>query len=145
MELGNVYETRCGECRALADELSGNVPTATKDQRDRFAGFVRARQAESIERLFERIASVDPQNIYASFLETCFGHAINQIFSTLGWELRLDLVERFLRRQFEDDLSTHVFVSFNYTSHLIELWSPRQTVYGSQGMAMALNSRLYSR
>jgi hypothetical protein len=133
MELGNVYETPCGECRELADELSGNVPTATKDQRDRFAALVRARQAESIERLFERIASVDPQNIYASGLETYFRHAINQIFSALGWELRLDLVERFLRRQFEDDLRTHVFVSFNYDLALdraVEcaadgLWQPR--------------------
>jgi hypothetical protein len=113
MELADVYEMRCEECKLYAGQLSKNVPAATKEQRDQFAALVRSRQPESIERLFERIPS-PPQNIFASGLGTSFQHAINQVFSTIGWDLRLDLLERFLRKQFEDDRRTHVFVSFNY-------------------------------
>ena len=131
MELGDVYEKRCDECKQCANQLGKDVLAATTEQRDNFAALVRSRQPESIEGLFERISS--PQNIYASGLGTSFRYAINQVFSVIGWELRLDLLERFLRKQFEDDRRTHVFISFNYDLALdraVEraargLWQPK--------------------
>src|SRR5258708_3938839 len=66
MELGDVYEIRCDECKQFASQIGKDVPTATTEQRDQFAALVPSRQPESIERLFERISS--PQNIYASGL-----------------------------------------------------------------------------
>ena len=133
MELGEVYEIGCDECKQFASQIGKDVPTATQEQRDQFATLVRSRQPESIERLFERISSIAPQNIYASGLETSFGFAINQVFAVIGWELQLDLLEGFLRKRFEDDRRTHVFISFNYDLALdraVEsaargLWQPR--------------------
>jgi len=116
MEVGSVHETACGECLRLATALRGDGQT-TDEERRRFAALVRNRPSESIEALFERVESMSPDTpgfAIASGLPVYFRYAINQVFSAIGWELRLDILTRFLTRQFEDDQSAHVFVSFNY-------------------------------
>jgi hypothetical protein len=133
MELGDVYERFCLACKRLAEQIGRNVPMAPKAQRDRFAELVGSREPESIETLFERIVLKEPGNIYASGLPTYFRYAVNQVFVGIGWDLKLDVLESFLRKRFADNASTHVFVSFNYDlvfDKCIEsaadgLWQPR--------------------
>lgn len=134
MELGKVYESACNDCLKLATQLGRVGPTAAKTDRDRFAALVRGRRPESIEALFERVALMRSPNIYGSGLGNYFRFAINQVFSSIGWNLRLDRLTRFLTRQFQqDDRRKHVFVSFNYDLVLdraVEiasdgLWQPR--------------------
>jgi hypothetical protein len=133
MELGDVYKRSCLDCKRLAEQIGGDVPRAPKAQRDRFAELVSSREPESIETLFERIVLKEPGNIYASSLPTYFRYAVNQVFVGIGWDLKLDVLESFLRRRFADGARTHVFISFNYDLVLdkcIELaadglWQPR--------------------
>jgi hypothetical protein len=114
MELAGVYETPCDDCRRLADEIGNHVPSATTEQREQFAALVRSREPESIERLFERVETMPAPNIYASGLPTYFRYAVNQVFSGIGWDLRLGVLDSFLRKRLESDATDHVFVSFNY-------------------------------
>jgi hypothetical protein len=134
MEVGNVYRTACDECLRLARTLLGDGRVADAE-RHRFAALVRNRQPESIEALFERTESrpVDTPGLeIASGLPVYFRYAINEVFSTIGWTLQLDLLTGFLTRQFED-LGTHIFVSFNYDLALDRavgnasdgMWQPR--------------------
>jgi hypothetical protein len=134
MELGKAYETACDECLRLATQLGRNVPATAKAERDQFAALVWGRQPESIEALFQRVESTSSPNIYGSGLGNYFRYAINQVFSVIGWDLQLDLLTRFLTKQFQDDdRRKHVFVSFNYDLALeraVEiasagLWQPR--------------------
>jgi hypothetical protein len=137
MELGDVYETSCAECKQLAERIGKNVPKASADERNRFAEFVRSRQPESIEALFSRI-DAEAANIYASGLPAYFRYAINQVFVGIGWDLEMTVLERFLRARFEDH-GEHVFVSFNYDLILdkcIEsasdgMWRPRDSTFRS--------------
>ena len=133
MEIGRVYETACDDRLSLAEEIGRDVPVADRATRDRFAALVRSRPSESIEALFERVESAKPNTVaaaYAHGLPAFFRYAINHVFSTIGWDLNLDLLIRFLRRKFTGDASrTHVFVSFNYDLALdraIELASDRE-------------------
>jgi hypothetical protein len=115
MELGEVYEQPCTDCRKLAERIGRNVPQASIADREQFAQLVRARQPESIEMLFERAENRGSSaNIYASDLHAYFRHGINQVFASIGWDLELPILERFLRAKFEHDGNGHVFVSFNY-------------------------------
>jgi hypothetical protein len=132
MEIGSVYETACDDCLSLAEQIGRDVPAADRATRDRFAALVRSRPPESIEALFERVESMAPNTVaaaYAHGLPALFRYAINDLFSTIGWDLNLDPLIRFLKRKFAEDASrTHVFVSFNYDLALdraIELASDR--------------------
>src|SRR5689334_18625675 len=133
MELADVYESTCDACKRSARQLEGNVPTASQDQRVHFAELVKSRKMESIERLLDRASSINPRNAWASTMPTYFRYAINQVFSRIGWGLRLDVLKHFLDRRFKDKGSTHVFISFNYDLALdrsIEcssdrVWQPR--------------------
>lgn len=131
MEVGNVYEAACEECLPLAKALRGREEV-TEEERGRFAELVRNRPSESIEAIFEKVESMrlEPGFETRSGLKPAyFGYAINQVFSTIGWDLQLDLVTRFLTKQFEDNQRNHVFVSFNYDLALdraIELASDGQ-------------------
>ena len=136
MEVGRVHETACDECLELATALRkrGQV---TDEERGRFAALVRGRPSESIEAIFKRVESMSPETpgfeIASGLRPAYFRYAINQVFSTIGWDLKLDLLTRFLARQFEDDHNAHVFVSFNYDLALdraVEIasggtWQPR--------------------
>jgi hypothetical protein len=135
MEVGHVYEAACEECLTLATALRGRGQV-TEEERDRFAKLVRNRPSESIEALFKRAESRSPDTPgfeSSSGLPVYFRYAINEVFSTIGWELQLDLLTRFLTRQFEDDQSAHILVSFNYDLALDravgiaskEKWQPR--------------------
>lgn len=128
-----MYESTCDACKRSARQLEGNVPTASQDQRVHFAELVKSRKRESIERLLDRASSINPRNAWASTMPTYFRYAINQVFSRIGWGLRLDVLKHFLDRRFKDKGSTHVFISFNYDLALdrsIEcssdrVWQPR--------------------
>ena len=131
MEFAHVYESVCEQCEQFADSL--DVPKAGQQERARFAELVRSRQPESIERLLDRAWNNRESDVWASGLPTLFRYAINQVFSTIGWNLRLDVLEQFLVRQFAGSSQSHTFVSFNYDLALdrsIErssggLWQPR--------------------
>jgi hypothetical protein len=132
MEIGRVYETACDDCLSLAEQIGRDVPAADRAIRDRFAALVRSRPPESVEALLERVESTKPDTVaaaYAHGLPALFRYAINDLFSTIGWDLNLDPLIRFLKRKFAEDASrTHVFVSFNYDLALdraIELASDR--------------------
>lgn len=115
MELGQVYENPCNDCLAAARRIARNVPGSAKLQREQFAKLVASRQLESIEVLFERVESTSSLNIYGSGLANYFRYAINQVFSAIRWDLRLDLVTRLLGKQFQHEPGRrHVLVSFNY-------------------------------
>jgi hypothetical protein len=132
MEFAHVYDSACNPCEQFAESLK-DVPTATPGERARFAALVQSRRPESIERLLDRAASLSQSDVWASGLPTLFRYAINQVFSMIGWDLRLDMLERFLARQLADKSRSHIFVSFNYDLALdrsIErssrgLWQPR--------------------
>jgi hypothetical protein len=132
MELGDVYERSCPECKQLAEQIGRDVPRASEDERAQFVRLVRSRQPESIEALFDRIETTEPANIYASGLPAYFRYAINQVFVAIGWDLEIGVLENFLRRKFKDD-GDHVFVSFNYDlvldkcieSATDSMWQPR--------------------
>jgi hypothetical protein len=133
MEIGRVYQTACDDCLSLAEKIGKDVPAADRATRDRFAALVRSRPSGSIEALFERVESTKPNTVavaYADGLPALFRYAINQVFSTIGWDLNLDLLTRFLKRKFTEDAGRmHVFVSFNYDLALdraIELASDRE-------------------
>jgi hypothetical protein len=131
MEVGKVYETACDECLRLATSLRGSGQT-TDVERSRFAAALRNRLSESIEALFKRVESMSieaPGFEIASGLPVYFRYAINQVFSTIGWEVRFDPLTHFLMHQFEKDKSAHIFVSFNYDLVLdraVEIASARE-------------------
>jgi hypothetical protein len=99
MEVGRVYETACDECLELATALHrpGQV---TDEERGQFAALVRGRRSESIEAIFKRVESMSPETpgfeIASGLRPAYFRYAINQVFSTLEWDLELGLLTRFL-------------------------------------------------
>jgi hypothetical protein len=100
MEIGRVYKTACDDCLSLAEQIGRDVPAADRATRDRFAALVRSRPSESIEALFEQAESKEPNTAaaaYAHGLPALFRYAINHVFSTIGWDLNLDLLIGFLR------------------------------------------------
>jgi hypothetical protein len=132
MEVGNAYEAACEKCLALAKALRGREEV-TEEERGRFAELVRNRPSESIEAIFKRIESLGPDTpgfaIASGLRPAYFRYAINEVFATIDWDLQLDLLTRFLTKQFEDNQRNHVFVSFNYDLALdraIELASDGQ-------------------
>ncbi len=152
MEIGKVYKAACDYCLSLAEQIARDVPAADRATRDRFAALVRSRPPESIEALFEQVELMDSNTVaaaYAQGLPALFRYAINHVFSTIGWDLNLDPLIRFLRREFSEDASrTHVFVSFNYDLALdraIKLasdreWQP-QGGYGFDFQFFTMNGR----
>jgi hypothetical protein len=136
MEVGNVYEAACNECLTLATALRGREQV-TDEERDRFAKLVRNRPSESIEAIFQKVESMNPEtpgSEIRSGFHDYFRYAINEVFATVGWDLQLDLLTGFLQRQFSQDAArSHIFVSFNYDLALDravgiasrENWQPR--------------------
>lgn len=139
MELGEVYERSCDECRRLAEDIGRDVQKASRASRAQFARSVRSREPESIEMLLERSSA--SKSIYGQGLPTDFRYAINQVFATIGWDLRLDVLIRFLRRQFEEMNGKHVFVSFTTTLRWTSAWRKHPTAIGSREVATDSNSR----
>jgi hypothetical protein len=109
MEIGRVYKTACDDCLSLAEQIGRDVPAADRATRDRFAALVRSRSPESIEALFQQVESMEPNTVaaaYAHGLPALFRYAINDVFSTIGWDLNLDPLICFLRRKFTEDAAS---------------------------------------
>ncbi len=115
MEIWDVYEQPCPECRQMAEQIARCRPLASASDavRQRFARAVSSRKPESIETLLERIETKKVANPHAPSLPTHFRYAINQVFADLGWDLEMAVLESFLRTRFGGG-APHVFISFNY-------------------------------
>ena len=83
-----------------------------------FCDELRRRPAESIEDLLANDAPTsDAANeaVYSPVIR--FRYAISRIFSQIGWQVDLSLLEKFVRRAIESG-GRHTFVSFNYDLYL---------------------------
>ncbi len=112
LENAGVYEWKCKECSNLARTVVGRNADRSPENRSRFARSLKNRPSESIEDLIERAATI--QGGSAASLKDRFLFAINQLFALVGWNLRLGLLESFLRLQLAQQERKHTLVSFNY-------------------------------
>ena len=107
--------------RPLLQKLaSGPQP---KQHRWRLLWHIRRRPQESIEELLLRAEKIDaaippmtPSAINAAINDPVLRaqYAINRMFFTIGWKLKLAAVTKFLAARCGDAKSQHTFVSFNY-------------------------------
>jgi hypothetical protein len=100
------------KARALAETITPRKLNLKAAQE--FLHELRRRPSESIEELLANdVPSVDAalEAIYSPVVR--FRYAISRIFSQIGWQVRLDLLEEFVHRQTAAG-GKHTFVSFNY-------------------------------
>ncbi len=119
MELADMYDWKSAEAKTIANSISG-ILTETRpcppEVRGQFKRALKNRPWESIEDLLERSFTAQPTGgaaFHAKQLPQRFRYAINQLFYRIGWDVNWRPLERFLRRQFQED-DCHTFVSFNY-------------------------------
>ena len=138
LEIADLFQTSCPEARNLAIEIlvKDNNSRAIRDQ---LREALKNRPPENIEALVEHAARVgsyrgtnpltyldrseldDPETgamvvKYFALGEAPlrFNFAINSYFDWVGWDLKLDLLQRFVSRQLALPDTTHTFISFNY-------------------------------
>ena len=115
LELGGVYATPCAECKRFADNVKSDLSAVASSDRTRFANLLKGRSPESVEDLLTSASRVGANgNIWASGAATYFRYGINQLFATVGWDLNLRVLEKFLSEQFSNRSRSHTFVCFNY-------------------------------
>ncbi|MGA8809535.1 MAG: hypothetical protein WB973_16820 [Thermoanaerobaculia bacterium] len=110
-EKGRVFDWSRPEWIAMADALA---VTSTAAAREQYAEVLRRRPSENVEQLLRNALKKRKGNLYASIVEDRFSFAINTVFARIGWNLHLDPLKRYLRRQLALTNTTHTFVSYNY-------------------------------
>ena len=105
--MGGIFEWNDPVSRKLAELLGEELdkPEADVSIRASFAAALRNRPTESIEKLLER---ADTTTEYG------FRYGINRLFFLVNRQVRGEILENFLRRQFSREDTSHIFVSFNY-------------------------------
>lgn len=138
IEIAELFEGRSAEARAAAIEMlvKGNN---TAEVRESFRKALKTRPQENIETLIDRarrcaryrgenpLTYADASDLRNPELGANlvrwfalgeaperFISAINSYFRWIGWELKVELLQRFIARQFALPETKHIFISFNY-------------------------------
>jgi hypothetical protein len=110
-EKGCVFDWSRPEWIAMAEALDVTSPA---EARARYADVLRQRPSENVEQLLRNALKKRKGDLYASIVEDRFSFAINTVFKRIGWNLHLDTLTRYLKRQLSLPNTTHTFVSYNY-------------------------------
>ncbi|MGH9401732.1 MAG: hypothetical protein ACRD2P_06460 [Terriglobia bacterium] len=109
LELAEVYDWPSPEATWTAKVLEAEGRNFSPPNREAFKRALKARPSESIEKVLKnaRASSADG-------LAQRFKSAINQLFATVGWNVNLAPLERFLEKQIGLNHSNHTLIDFNY-------------------------------
>jgi hypothetical protein len=118
LENGDVFEHTEEDWKALARRVvksdRNTEPDLTRAEADAFRTIMQQRPAENIELLLQRAVEKARDEFGAGFLPQRFNFGINEVFSRIGSNVNLPVLEQFLVRQFALPDTKHTFISFNY-------------------------------
>ena len=111
LEIAEAFEYSLPAWKAMAKALTKYSP---REAREAYAAIVRRRPAENIEKLLQAAHARRHTDIYADTVPARFSFAINDVFSRVGWNVRMNLLTEFLRQQFAMPETAHTFIDYNY-------------------------------